>query len=55
VREEIGDVLIELVRLCDRLGVDPLQAAMDKLQANERRYPAERVRGKADTYSEYES
>ena len=53
VREEIGDVLIYLVRLCDRLGVDPLQAAMDKLRANRRKYPAERVRGKADKYSEY--
>jgi len=53
VREEIGDVLIYLVRLCDRLGVDPLQAAMDKVRANRRKYPADRVRGKADKYSEY--
>ena len=53
VREEIGDVLIYLVRLCDRLGVDPLLAAMDKLRANRRKYPAERARGKADKYSEY--
>jgi dCTP diphosphatase len=53
VREEIGDVLIYLVRLCDRLGVDPLQAAMDKLRANQHKYPADRVRGKADKYSEY--
>jgi dCTP diphosphatase len=53
VREEIGEVLIYLVRLCDRLRVDPLQAARDKLRANERTYPAERVRGKTDKYTEY--
>jgi dCTP diphosphatase len=53
VREEIGDVLIHLVRLCDRLGVDPLQAAMDKLRANQRKYPADRVHGKADKYTDY--
>ena len=44
VREEIGDVLIYLVRLSDCLGIDPLQAALDKLKLNERRYPAERVK-----------
>ena len=54
VREEIGDVLIYLVRLCDRLGVDPLQAAMDKVRANQRKYPADRVRGKADKYTKYD-
>ena len=55
VREEIGDVLIYLVRLCDRLGVDPLQAAIDKLRANRRKYPADRARGKADKYTKHGS
>ena len=34
VREEIGDVLIDLVRLADRLGIDLLQAAWDKIAVN---------------------
>jgi NTP pyrophosphatase (non-canonical NTP hydrolase) len=53
VREEIGDVLIYLANLCDKLGIDPLAAAHDKLQKNRRKYPAAKVRGKSDKYSEY--
>jgi dCTP diphosphatase len=53
VREEIGDVLIYLVRLADRLGIDPLAAAAEKIRINQRKYPADRVRGKAKKYTEY--
>lgn len=53
VKDEIGDVLIYLVRLADRLGIDPLQAAVDKLEKNESRYPAAKVKGKSLKYSEY--
>jgi dCTP diphosphatase len=53
VKDEIGDVLIYLVRLADRLGIDPLQAAMDKLKQNESRYPVPKVKGRALKYSEY--
>ncbi len=55
LKEEIGDVLIYLVRLSDKLGVDPLQAARDKIKRNREKYPAERVRGKALKYSEYKA
>jgi dCTP diphosphatase len=53
IREEIGDVLIYLVRLADVLDIDPMEAALDKLAKNEEKYPAERVRGKALKYTEY--
>jgi dCTP diphosphatase len=53
VRQEIGDVLIYLVRLADRLGIDPLAAAAEKIRINQRKYPADRVRGKAKKYTEY--
>lgn len=39
LEDEIADVLIYLVRLCDVLGVDPLQAAFAKIERNERRFP----------------
>lgn len=52
VREEIGDVLIYLTRLADRLGIDPLDAAAQKLEANQLRYPADKVRGTAKKYTE---
>jgi NTP pyrophosphatase (non-canonical NTP hydrolase) len=53
VQEEIGDVLIYLANLCEKLGIDPLAAAHDKLQINRHKYPAAKVRGKSDKYSEY--
>jgi len=53
VREEVGDVLIYVANLCDKLGIDPLEAARDKLQKNMEKYPASKVRGKSYKYSEY--
>ena len=54
VRLELADVLIYLLRLADRLDVDLLRAADDKIEANERKYPADRVRGDARKYTEYD-
>lgn len=53
VKDEIGDVFIYLLNLADRLGIDLLQAARDKLKKNERKYPALKVKGKALKYDEY--
>jgi NTP pyrophosphatase (non-canonical NTP hydrolase) len=47
VEEEIADVLIFLVRLCDKLDVDPLAAAAAKIEINERRYPVGKAHGNA--------
>jgi dCTP diphosphatase len=47
VREEIGDVMIYLTELADKLGIDPVEAAKAKLRINEEKYPADLVRGKA--------
>ena len=53
VADEIGDVLIYLVRLADALGIDPMRAAEDKLAKNETKYPADKVKGSALKYTEY--
>lgn len=53
VRQEAADVLLYLLRLCDRLEIDLAQAASDKIALNARRYPAERVKGSARNYTEY--
>jgi len=47
VEQEVGDVVLFLVRLCDRLDIDPLAAAGEKLALNERRYPVDLARGRA--------
>ena len=53
VREEIGDVMIYLIELADKLGIDPVEAARAKVESNKRKYPAALVRGKALKYTEY--
>ena len=52
VREEVADVLLYLIRLSDRLGIDLVAAADDKLALNARRYPADKVRGTNKKYTE---
>ena len=55
VRLEAADVFIYLLRIADKLGIDLLAAAADKMVLNERKYPAERVRGDARKYTEYDA
>ncbi|MDP2143961.1 MAG: nucleotide pyrophosphohydrolase [Gallionella sp.] len=53
VGEELADCLLYLVRLSDRLGVDLKAAALEKLEKNAKKYPAEQVRGNSKKYTEY--
>jgi NTP pyrophosphatase (non-canonical NTP hydrolase) len=50
---ELADIFIYLIRLADRLDVDVLASAWRKIAINERRYPADRVRGDARRAEEY--
>ena len=53
VSEELADILLYLVRLSDKLGVDLRDAALHKLEKNAKKYPADKVRGSSKKYSEY--
>jgi NTP pyrophosphatase (non-canonical NTP hydrolase) len=53
IRSESADVLLYLIRLADKLGLDLIAAAHAKLEQNESRYPADKVRGSARKYTEY--
>jgi len=53
IREEIGDVMIYLTELADKLGIDPVEAAEAKVEINSNKYPAALVKGKAAKYTEY--
>jgi len=53
IKEEIADVMIFLINLADKLGIDLLEAAKEKIQKNKKNYPAAKVRGKALKYTEY--
>jgi NTP pyrophosphatase (non-canonical NTP hydrolase) len=52
VRDEMADVLLYLVRLADRLDVDLLAAAREKIRKNALKYPVERSKGSARKYDE---
>ena len=54
VEQEIADIQIYLIRLADKLGVDVEKAVNAKIKLNEKKYPAKKVRGKADKYYEYD-
>ena len=53
VAQEMSDILIYLVRLSDKLDIDLLTEATEKLKLNAEKYPAEKVRGSAKKYNEY--
>lgn len=40
VEDEVADVLAYLLQLCEVLGVDALSALAEKMERNERRFPA---------------
>jgi len=54
IEAEMADVLIYLVRLADKLDIDLPAAVAAKIADNERKYPADRVRGKSAKYDRYE-
>ncbi|MBF0459144.1 MAG: nucleotide pyrophosphohydrolase [Nitrospirae bacterium] len=53
LKDEIGDVMIYLTNLAHKFGIDPLEAASQKLQKNKQKYPAALVKGKSAKYTEY--
>jgi NTP pyrophosphatase (non-canonical NTP hydrolase) len=52
VRDEAADVLLYLVRICDKLGIDPVEAAGDKMRRNALKYPVDKARGNNKKYTE---
>ena len=48
---ECADVLLFLLRLCDKLDIDLAKAAHKKLVVNAKKYPVEKSRGKATKYN----
>lgn len=47
VASEIADVLIYLLRLADRTGIDVSRSILEKMKRNEEKYPADRWSGTA--------
>ncbi len=51
LREEVADGLIYLLNLSDKLDIDPLAAAFQKIEKNAANYPVEESKGIADKHT----
>jgi NTP pyrophosphatase (non-canonical NTP hydrolase) len=52
VREELADVLTYCFLLADKLGLDPDQIILEKLEETKAKYPVEKARGKSTKYDQ---
>jgi dCTP diphosphatase len=50
VREEMADVLLYLIRLADKLNVDLISAAAEKMLRNAEKYPVTKAQGSSRKY-----
>ena len=50
VREELADVLVYCRNMLDKLGLDEDDIVNEKMSINEKKYPVDRAKGKADKY-----
>lgn len=53
VKHELADVLIYLVRIADKLDVDLVKAAEEKISLNAKKYPIEKAKGSMRKYTEF--
>lgn len=53
VEEEIADIFIYLLRLCDVLKLNLIDATNKKLNENAKKYPVDKVKGSSKKYNEY--
>ncbi len=51
VRAEVADVLLYLIRISDKLGIDLIEAAGAKIVLNAEKYPVEKARGSSKKYT----
>lgn len=52
VRDELADVLTYCLLLADRIGADPEQIVLAKLETTRNKYPVDKARGRSVKYNE---
>lgn len=55
VGEELADVFLYLLRLSDRLSIDLVSAARQKIRKNAEKYPIDKAKGNAKKYTTFEN
>ena len=51
VKEELADVLNYCIQMANKLGVDPKQIVLDKMEKTAKKYPVEKAKGKSTKYT----
>jgi len=54
VETELADTFIYLIRLADKLDIDLLAAAQNKIEVNKEKYPVDKAKGTAKKYTEFD-
>ena len=52
IKEEIGDIFMFIIYLCDSMEIDMFQATSDKIDHNDKKYPVDKARGRREKYTE---
>ena len=52
IKYEIADVAVYLLLICDKMGINLLDAVEEKMKLNEKKYPVEKARGCSKKYNE---
>lgn len=52
VRDELADVLTYALLLADKIGADPNQLVLDKLELTRKKYPVAQSRGRSEKYDQ---
>jgi dCTP diphosphatase len=52
VRDELGDVLTYCYLLADKIGADPVELILEKLEKTKAKYPVEKSHGRSTKYTE---
>jgi dCTP diphosphatase len=51
VKEELADVLNYCIQMANKLGIDPEEIVLDKIQKNAKKYPVEKAKGVSTKYN----
>ena len=52
VKEEVADILIFIVYMCDALGIELAEEVQKKVEANRKKYPVDKSKGSSKKYTD---
>lgn len=52
VKEELSDIFVYTITIADKLGIDLLEEAQNKISLNAKKYPVSKAKGNAKKYNE---